>query len=84
VSLDVFDVDDAADTLRFIPISADATSIYDITPCHVDRTAAHRRLLIRTTRHDISRLRKALAAGWDVGPELAYEERCLAALEGGK
>ena len=61
-----------------------AMSIYDITPCHVDRAAARRRLLIRTTRHDIARLRKAIVAGWDVGPELAYEERRLATLEGGK
>lgn len=79
-------VDDAADTLRFIPvIAADATSIYDIiTPPAVrrlDRAAIRRNRLIRSTRHDVARLREAIVAGWDVGPELAHEERRLAALE---
>lgn len=78
------DVDDAAITARFVPINADATSIYDITSCHVDRAAARRRRLIRTTRRDVARLREAIAAGWDVGPELAHEERRLAALEGNR
>jgi hypothetical protein len=44
------------------------------------RTAARRRL-IRATRRDIAGLRDAIAAGWDVGPELAHEERRLSALE---
>lgn len=82
---EVDDVDsaDAADTLRFIPIAPDATSIYDITPLAVRRLdrAAVRRRLIRATLQDIARLREAVAAGWDIGPELAYEERRLSALE---
>ncbi len=78
-------VDDAADTLRFARLDPDFgdTAILDVTsrrPRGVDRTAARRRL-IRATRQDIARLRDALAAGWDVGPELAHEERRLAALE---
>lgn len=44
------------------------------------RSVARRRRLIRTTRQDIDGLRDAIAAGWDVGPELAHEERRLAAL----
>ena len=69
-------VDEAADTLRF-------PSIHDLITEPVrclDRADAQRRL-IRTKRRDIARLREVLAAGWDVGPELAYEERRLAALE---
>lgn len=45
------------------------------------RHAAARRRLIRETRRDVNQLREALASGWDVGPELAHEERRLAALE---
>ena len=74
---------DAADTLRFGRVDPDATSIYDITPPAVrrlDRTAACRRL-IRAARQEIARLREAIAAGWDIGPELAHKERRLAALE---
>jgi hypothetical protein len=77
--------DDAADTLRFRRIGPDATSIYDLrgTPRYVGRTnrSAARRRLIRSTRQEIAGLREALASGWDVGPELAYEEGRLAALE---
>lgn len=85
-------IDDAADTLRFVrpnfdfeaPTDPDATSIYDLRaappPRYVGRSAARRRL-IRATRHDIAGLRDAIEAGWDVGPELAHEERRLAALE---
>lgn len=46
-----------------------------------DLTAA-RRHQIRAARQDIAGLRAALASGWDIGLELAYEERRLAALEG--
>ena len=46
-----------------------------------DRRSVARRRMIRATRQDIAGLRDAIAAGWDVGPELAHEERRLAALE---
>lgn len=78
------DVDDAADTWRYAALSSpDATSIYDIAqPSRGgDRTAIRRRRLIRVTRQDVARLRDAIAAGWDVGLELAYEEQRLASLE---
>ena len=80
---DTLDIDEAADTLRFVRISPDATSIYDIIPPAVRRLdrAAIRRRLIRATRQDIAGLREAVAAGWDIGPELAHEERRLASLE---
>lgn len=86
-------LDDAADTLRFrrdfnfddeAPTDPDATSIWDIaTPvmAHAPRRTAERRRKIRDTRENILRLQEALAAGWDVAPELAYEERQLAVLE---
>lgn len=85
-------IDDAADTLRFARVSfeasdPDATSIYDLrgsqTPSYVGRShSAARRRLIRATRQDIRGLREAIAAGWDVGPELAHEERRLVSLLG--
>lgn len=79
---DTLDIDEAAATFRFIRIDPDATSIYDITPAvrRLDRAAVRRRL-IRETRRDIAGLRVARASGWDIGPELAYEERRLIALE---
>jgi len=86
--------DDAADTLRFTridfideaPTDPDATSIYDIDTAPVrhvgqSRRTMARRRMIRATRQDIAGLRDAIKAGWDVGPELAHEERRLAALE---
>lgn len=45
------------------------------------RRSAARRRLIRATQQDIAGLRDAIAEGWDVGPELAHEERRLAVLE---
>jgi hypothetical protein len=75
------------------PTDPDATSIYDITPITptpvhyvgrstaLTRTVARRRRQIRDTRENVLRLRAALAAGWDIAPELAHEERQLAALE---
>lgn len=54
----------------------EATSIY----ARVYSRAAEP-LQIRTLRHEIAGLRAALASGWEVGPELAYEERRLALLE---
>lgn len=87
-------IDDAADTLRFVrpnydldaPTDPDATSIYDLRsappPRYVGRTrAVAQRRLIRSTRQEIAGLRDAIAAGWDVGPELAHVERRLASLE---
>ena len=85
-------IDDAAVTLRYFALDAptdpDATSIYDLgstpaPPRYVGRDhSAARRRLVRATRQDIAGLRDALAAGWDVGPELAHEQRRLAGLEG--
>lgn len=75
--------DDAADTLRFMRCDFDfeGTDI-DVASCHirlVERSTLRRRK-IRDTRQNLARLRDALAAGWDIGPELAYEERRLALL----
>ena len=82
---DFNDTDEAADTYRFFRLDPDATSIYDLTPPAVRRLdnveIRRRRRQIRATRQDVIRLREALAAGWDIGPELAYEERQLAVLE---
>lgn len=69
------DVDEAAITLRFAR-TADA----DTAPIRVDRSAARRRQ-IRDTRRNVIALREAIEAGWEVGPELAHEERRLAKLE---
>lgn len=89
------DVDDAADTLRFTrpnfafeaPTDPDATSIYDLTPTPVPARyvgrSPRRRRQIRDTRENILRLREALAAGWEIGPELAHEEQLFRALVGG-
>lgn len=71
-------IDEAADTLRFF-VDPDATSFYDIRPIPSRRPIA--RPIVRAARQVVARLREALASGWDVGPELAYEERRLAALE---
>ncbi len=58
--------------------AADAT----VTARYIGRSrrSVARRRLIRATRQDVAGLRDALAAGWDVGPELAHEERRLASL----
>ena len=82
---DTADFDEAADTLRFVrpdfdfetPTDPDATSIWDLAPTPVPRVSPHRRRKIRDTRENILRLRAAMAEGWDIGPELAYEERRL-------
>ncbi len=91
MNLDTDMIDDAADTLPFgrfdpateEPTDPDGTSIYDLRPAppprYVGRSAARQRL-IRSTRQEIAGLRAAIAAGWDVGPELMHEERRLAAL----
>lgn len=88
---DIDMTDDAADTLRFrpnlsfeAPTDPDATSIYDLRDAPPSRYAGRsvaRRRQIRATNQDIAGLRDAIEAGWDVGPELAHEERRLAALE---
>jgi hypothetical protein len=81
-NLDSNMIDEAAVTARFArivdPTDGDVTA--RIVVRKPDRGLARRRL-IRSTRQDIARLRDAIAAGWDVGPELAHEERRLAALE---
>ena len=88
--------DDAADTLRYVrpnflcsdlhdeaPTDPDATGIYELAPTprprYVGRSPARRRQ-IRDTRENLLRLREAVAEGWDIGPELAHEERRLSAL----
>jgi hypothetical protein len=72
------------------PTDPDATSIYDLNGFDEVTTARHyvghsrpsaRRRQIRDTRENVLRLREAIAAGWDVAPELAFEERQLAVLE---
>lgn len=82
-------IDDAADTLRMprfdadIPSDPDATSIYDLRPAPPPRymgSSPRRRRQLRDTRENVLRLREALAAGWDIAPELAHEERCLSSL----
>jgi len=87
-------IDDATDTLRFprvddieAPTDPDATSIYDLSPTPVPAryvgSSPRRRRQIRDTRENILRLREALAAGWDIGPELAHEEQRFCALVAG-
>lgn len=86
--------DDAADTLRFrrpdftheATTDPDGTSIYDLRASppvsYVGRAAIRRRRRqLRDTRENVLRLREALLAGWDIEPELAHEQRHLAALE---
>jgi hypothetical protein len=81
--------DDASDTLRDMkafsseaPTDPDATSIYDLnTFVPVVRRSPRRRRQIRDTRENVLRLREAISKGWDVLPELAYEEQQLALLE---
>jgi hypothetical protein len=62
----------------------DVTSIYirklSCSTGWGDLTAV-RRHQIHAARQDIAGLRAALASGWAIGPELAYEERRLEALE---
>ena len=84
---DIFD--DTADTLRFVrldfdreaPTDPDVTARYGLVPTPTPRVSARRRRQIRDTRDNILRLREALAAGWDIAPELEHEERRLAELE---
>jgi len=67
-----------------VPMDPDATSIYDLGklfPTPRVRSGSMLRRLIRSTRQIVDGLRAALAAGWDVGPELAHEQRRLALLE---
>ena len=91
------DFDDAADTLRFVrsdllatvgedfdfdaPTDPDATSIWDLAPTPLPQVSPRRRRQIRDTRENIRRLHEALAAGWDIARELAYEENRLRTLE---
>ena len=72
-----------------MPTDPDATAIYDLNIFHtqsvgyVGQSSASldRRHQIRSARQLIEGLREAIAEGWDVGPELVYAERRLAALE---
>ena len=90
---DVPEIDDAADTLRFArpdflfrdeaPTDPDATGIYELAPTAPPRyvgRSPRRRRQIRDTRENVLRLRESVAEGWDIGPELAHEERRLSAL----
>ena len=82
---------DAADTLRMkrfdfdaeAPTDPDATAIYDLrdTGRAASLSTFRRRRQLKDTRENLLRLREAAAEGWDIGPELAYEERRLADLE---
>jgi hypothetical protein len=72
------------------PTDPDETSIYTLhdapTPRYAGRyssplSAFRRRRQLKDTRENVLRLREALADGWDIGPELAHEERRLSALE---
>jgi hypothetical protein len=75
--------DEAAVTARFARLDLDTTKV--VTARCRSRNTKHVQhvlgRLIRAARQDIARLREAIAAGWDIGPELAHEERRLAALE---
>lgn len=95
LTTDDYDAADTLRMSRFdfdveAPTDPDATGIYDLrdaeTPRYVGRATAplsahRRRRQLKDTRENVLRLREAAAAGWDIGPELAYEERHLAALE---
>jgi hypothetical protein len=72
------------------PTDPDATGIYDLRDAETPRYVGHsssplsslrRRRQLKDTRENVLRLREAVVAGWDIGPELAYEERRLADLE---
>ena len=72
------------------PTDPDATAIYDLNSLHAKLSLGYvgqssaslaRRRQIRSARQLIEGLREAIAEGWDVGPELVYAERRLAALE---
>jgi hypothetical protein len=77
--LDATNMFDAADTLPFFRWDPGATSIYDLRPAIM--VDAQRFRQIQEIRRDLGGLRRALAEGWDVGPELLHEEFRLAALE---
>lgn len=73
-----------------MPTDPDATVIYDINAFRAQASVGYvgqssaslaQRRQIRSTRQLIEGLRHAIAEGWDVGPELVYAERRLAALE---
>ena len=94
--VDCVDLDDTSIFLTepYVASDPDATSIIDIrgvnwhdrdTTSTCLRTLSpgvlSRRRLIMEIRLGVAGLRAALASGWDIGPELAYEECRLAALE---
>src|SRR3982751_1464649 len=58
-----------------------ATGIYDLRPASTSRQATHRARIIRAARAEVTGLREALAAGWDVALEVAHQEQLLAELE---
>lgn len=68
----------------------DATAIYDLNGASTRTSVGYvgqssnslaRRRQIRSTRQLVDGLRGAIAEGWNVGPELVYAERRLAALK---
>lgn len=71
------------------PSDPDVTSVYDLNAASTQPsigyvgqsdTSITRRRQIRSTEQLIEGLRDAIAEGWDVGPELVYAQRRLAAL----
>lgn len=70
-----FDVDEDTTAICIRPLPRN--------PVTCPSTKSRRRLIL-AARQDIAGLRAALAAGWEIGPELAYEERRLAVLESSK
>lgn len=82
INNDRLDTDFGGDTVREAPayVLEEAT---DVGVRHVGRSrrAVTRLRQIRATRQDIDGLRHAMDEGWNVGPELAHEERRLAVLE---
>lgn len=78
--LNTFDADADFDGDTVVEAPCYALDTTDVTARHVGRSAARRRQ-IRATRQGIAGLRDAIDEGWDVGPELAHEERRLASLE---
>lgn len=88
-NMDTCPIDEAPDARRFVDPTFDSEApthpgvpAYDLRghPGARSREHAERRHQIRALRKNILRLRERLTEGWDIAPELAHEERQLAAL----